>query len=348
MKLLERFISECRTLSHLHHPHIVQFLGVYFERDSLCPILVMEKLHTTLSVCIEKHGSMPPEVAYSILHDVTLGLCYLHGHNPPIVHRDLSSNNVLLSADMKAKISDLGVAKIIDLNPQQLTNQQSPRLNSVAPGTLTFMPPEALLANPTYNKSIDIFSLGVMMIHIFSGQWPSPGEATIPDPSNPAKVLGRSEAQRRDTYLKTMGYDHPLMELTCQCVHNDASQRPAAPNVLHTIEEQKLASQVHTTTELLVDLQKENRELRRRISSDLGSSWASYDMPNEGAQGFEQSTLSIGFSQSVRSQLGFLIRANRRRSTVQFEGQPLEVVSDAYYDTHKVIAWLCVRVWHAI
>lgn len=311
----------------------------------MSPILVMEKLHTTLSICIEKHGIMPPEVAYSILHDVTLGVCYLHGQNPPIVHRDLSSNNVLLSADMRAKISDLGVAKIIDLNPQRFTNQQSPRLNSVAPGTLTFMPPEALLANPTYDKSIDIFSLGVMMIHIFSGQWPSPGEATIPDPSNPARVLGRSEAQRRDTYLKAMGYDHPMIELTCLCIHNDPSQRPPAPYVLQSIEEQKLASQVQTTTALLVDLQKENQELRQRLSSDLGSSWASYDVPNGGAQGFEQSTVSLGFSQSVRSQLGFLIRANRRKSSLHFEGQPLEVVSD-FSRTHAYVVtpWLCVKV----
>jgi len=115
--MLERFAGECELLSGLHHPCIVQFLGVCFEQGSPLPVLVMEYLHTTLSACLESYGVLPKEITYGILRDVALGLCYLHELSPPIIHRDLSANNVLLTSNMNAKLSDLGVAKILNLTP---------------------------------------------------------------------------------------------------------------------------------------------------------------------------------------------------------------------------------------
>ena len=52
--MLQRFTEECELLSHLHHPCVVQFLGVYFEHGSQQPVLVMEYLHTTLSACLDR------------------------------------------------------------------------------------------------------------------------------------------------------------------------------------------------------------------------------------------------------------------------------------------------------
>ena len=67
---------------------------------------------------------------------------------------------------MKAKVSDLGVAKIVNLTPLQVSRMVH---NTQAPGTPAYMPPEALVATPKYDKSIDVFSFGIMMIHMFSG-----------------------------------------------------------------------------------------------------------------------------------------------------------------------------------
>ena len=91
--MLERFAAECELLGGLHHPCIVQFLGVCFEQGSPLPVLVMEYLHTTLSACLDKYDVLPKEISYRILRDVALGLRYLHERSPPIVHRDLSANN---------------------------------------------------------------------------------------------------------------------------------------------------------------------------------------------------------------------------------------------------------------
>ena len=153
----------------MRHPNVVQFLGVYFSESERVPMLVMELLPMNLISCILKHGILPEEISYSILNDVALGLYYLHNQLPPIVHRDLSANNVLLTYNMDAKISDLGVVRILDLTPLQVSRltqtQDTPAYN---------MPPEVMVANPKYDTSVDEFSFGVMMIHIFSGQWPEP------------------------------------------------------------------------------------------------------------------------------------------------------------------------------
>ncbi len=225
--MLGRFADECELLSQLHHPCIVQFLGVYFEQDSKLPMLIMEYLHTTLAACINKYGILPKEIGYGILRDVALGLRYIHEHSPPIIHRDLSANNVLLATNMSAKISDLGVAKILNLSQAQM---------SKLPGTPCYMPPEVMVPEPMYDNKVDIFSYGVMMVHMLSSQWPFPGEVFRRDPANPSSIVPVSEIDRRARYLQIIDQDHPLMGLIQQCLSNDPTSRPKAAEVLRQVE----------------------------------------------------------------------------------------------------------------
>ena len=69
---------------------------------------------------IEQYSILPKEIGYSILHDMALGLCYLHGQSPPIIHQDHSFNSVL-TTNMTAKISDMDMARILNLTPLQAT-----------------------------------------------------------------------------------------------------------------------------------------------------------------------------------------------------------------------------------
>ena len=109
-------------------------------------------IRDSLTFYIEQYGILPKEISYSILHDVVLGLCYLHSQTPPIIHLDLSSNNVLLNPNITAKISDLGVARILNLTPLQVSCMTQ------TPGTPAYMPPEVMIADPKYDTSIDEFS----------------------------------------------------------------------------------------------------------------------------------------------------------------------------------------------
>ena len=224
--MIDRFQEECQLLGRLKHPNIVQFLGVHFEDGSDLPVLVMEFLHCTLSECVDRYGVLPEQVGTGILDDVATGLCYLHGHRPPIVHRDLSANNVLLSSNMTAKISDLGVAKILNMTPARMSQLTK------CPGTPPYMPPEALEEDPEYSTKLDCFSMGVMILHVLCGSWPIPSKPTRVDPRNRKRVIGLTEVERREKYFQQVRGDHPLVELIRGCLDNDPPQRPDAVRIL--------------------------------------------------------------------------------------------------------------------
>ena len=116
------------------------------------PWLVMELMYISLRGLIKKYekNDFTFHFKLSILMDMCNGLEFLHSQS--IIHRDLSSNNILLTKHLVAKISDLGMAKVIPPGLQKHTQ---------APGTVVFMPPEALSVNPQYGKPIDVFSVGV-------------------------------------------------------------------------------------------------------------------------------------------------------------------------------------------
>ena len=81
--------------------------------------MVMEMMANSLRLTsfVENHEKIP--VHQLCMHDMSLGLCYLHNHDPPVVHGDLSPNNVLLTAHHVAKIIGLGVAKVIRANSRK-------------------------------------------------------------------------------------------------------------------------------------------------------------------------------------------------------------------------------------
>ena len=162
---------------------------------------------------------------------MALGLRYLHEHSPPIVHRDLSANNVLMTTSMSAKISDLGVAKMLNITPAQMTQ----RMSTKAPGTPCYMPPEALMDRPTYTSKIDSYSYGVLMIHMLCGRWPFPADVFRYDPRNPDTPIPVSEIDRRAKYLEDIRQDHPLMGLIRQCLSNASTRRPEASGILRRI-----------------------------------------------------------------------------------------------------------------
>ena len=154
-KILTRFVEECRIMASVRHPNIVQFLGLHFFQDSTHPILVIEKLAMSLDDLLmdaeKKKATLPLSLKVSILSDTAKGLAYLHNHKPQIIHRDLTSRNVLLTLAMQAKITDLGNALII-------ISHAAIKAMTQAPGTAVYMPPEAMQLQPKYDSAIDMFS----------------------------------------------------------------------------------------------------------------------------------------------------------------------------------------------
>lgn len=232
--MLAQFAKECRLLQRATHPNVVKFVGLYInEKQSPLPYLVMEFMQTTLSAYLDKNGRPETPSDYYILSDVALGLQFLHKHIPSIIHRDLSANNVLLSSTLQAKISDLGMAKIINHSP----NQMSKLLQTKAPGTACYMPPEALTEVPEYDTSIDTYSFGVLMIHLLCAQWPFPAPANKVNPDNTDELIPFNEVERRMKFIEEIGLDHPLISLIKRCLHNNPALRPNASDIAETVME---------------------------------------------------------------------------------------------------------------
>ena len=223
-----RFLEECDRSRKLRHPNIVQFLGVYWPpaagtRRSRLPSLVMERLDCSLTKLLENNGYIPLTTKRSIINDVALGLRYLHSHKPqPIIHRDLSSNNVLVSKRTEGKIGDLGTARFVDPDRKSQMTQ--------TPGTLHFMPPEGVASTGQYGKELDVFSFGCVMLHTFSHcDWPTPLASTYVD-SKTQKLTARSEVERRQSYFNKIQHLSEL-SLIKSCLARNPNERESIVNI---------------------------------------------------------------------------------------------------------------------
>lgn len=242
--VVDKFVTECELMSKLHHPNIVHFYGITFLPDSVSPILVMEKLEKSLDDFIETTSAkdMSLFLRLSILHDVAKGLVYLHSYQPsaPIVHRDLTARNVLLTITKEAKIADLGNSRIIN------TTSLSKSL-SQTPGTLVYMPQEALGKPAVYGTSLDIFSFGHLSLYVLSHRFPCEllrHNYNDPQSNPPNKLCARSEVERRLIYFEDIETNRMipanLIAFIKQCLDNMPDCRPKSEEVSEMIGKCKL------------------------------------------------------------------------------------------------------------
>ena len=259
------FLRECEQSSRLRHPNIVRFFGIYHPPGARVPSLVMERLHCSLTSLLEDNPVVPIGTKLSIIKDVALGVRYLHTCNPPIIHRDLSSNNVFLSKGMEGKIGDLGTARLVDPRRQSRMTQ--------APGTVDFMPPEALenITNIRYGKELDVFSFGCVMLHTLSHQWPTPSQAAIINPDTSLATGGRTEVERRSQYFEKIDRSSSdvLVSLIESCLSNLPKNRSSIVRVCDQLEGQTVDRENVSTNELTVsalqqEIQQRDYEIRRK------------------------------------------------------------------------------------
>ena len=254
--IIRSFLRECYHCSELRHPNIVQFMGVYFggsDGNSNLPVMVMEMMDQSLTSLVEKRNGIEIKVKISILHDVSLGLNYLHGQDEPIVHRDLSPNNVLLTTHMVAKISDLGIARV--LKSHNDSRKTKSKLTKV-PGTLHFMPPETFNDNPTYDTSIDVFSYAGITLHLICEEWPTPTNATKFD-AKTGRLMAFTEVERRQKYFDKISgkLSAALKPLLKSCLDNDPSRRPPITAVSEQIELLKVMNYMYVAMNMRQTLQ---------------------------------------------------------------------------------------------
>ena len=260
-RFVDNFEKECMTWSKLIHPHIVQFLGVYFVSGSRVPMLILEKMDTSLRHYLEKHTKENFVLCDKIyvLRQVAQALSYLHSRSPPLVHHDLSPNNVLLNeVSLQAKVTDFGMTRAMD--PSKMTRKSS------AKGTQAFMPPEALHSPPKYDEKLDMFSYGNVIVTTVIHDWPEPGP---PNKYEGDKLIALTEFQRREQYLNrfTQIENSLFLPIVSSCLENRPHQRPSSFHLVTRMREiEESHPKVPATSSSTVSLSQEINHLHQELT----------------------------------------------------------------------------------
>ncbi len=208
------FDRECEFLESLQHPNIVQYLSTAKHPKSDSTILVVELMDCNLRSYFSglDEESFTSECEISLSKDMACGLDYIH--NEKIIHRDLCGDNVLLKLTRPvpvAKISDFGMSRLYD--PSTLSHT----LTAVG-HRMGYLPPEAnRLEEEKYDNSLDVFSLGVVMVQIV------------------CKLETIKSAKNRSDHVAQIPHTHRLRKLIDSCLQEDMTRRPSAKDICESI-----------------------------------------------------------------------------------------------------------------
>ncbi|MEE3467178.1 MAG: Stk1 family PASTA domain-containing Ser/Thr kinase [Eubacterium sp.] len=164
-KFVSKFRQEAQAVAAITHPNIVSVYDVGEEEGM--HYIVMEFVDgITLKRYIEQKGKLKVKEAVGIALQIAAGLDAAHAHN--IIHRDIKPQNILISRDGTAKVSDFGIAKAASSNT----------ITANAMGSVHYISPEQARGGFSDEKS-DIYSLGVTLYEMLSGTLPFTGESAV-------------------------------------------------------------------------------------------------------------------------------------------------------------------------
>ena len=201
---LQLFQREMNMAARLRHPNLIQFIGATMEGEMT---IVMELMATSLRSQLRREMYFQPLAVNAISLDVARGLNYLHLIQPdPIVHRDISSANVLLEQlplnQWRAKLTDYGSVNLVR------------QLHTENPGSPAYAAPEA--SNPRLQSpKMDMYSFGALVLEMLTGRLPAPD-------SRPGMFRKVQHEQ--------------LLRLIRRCLNDNPEDRPSAGDIISELD----------------------------------------------------------------------------------------------------------------
>ncbi|XP_048564189.1 LEAF RUST 10 DISEASE-RESISTANCE LOCUS RECEPTOR-LIKE PROTEIN KINASE-like 1.2 isoform X3 [Triticum urartu] len=237
---VEQFVNEAAILARLRHPNLVMFYGCT-SKESRELLLVYEFVQNG-TVADHLHGpraaerALPWPLRLSIAVESAAALTYLHAIEPPIVHRDVKTNNILLDTDFHVKVADFGLSRLFPLDATHV---------STAPqGTPGYVDPEYHQCYQLTDKS-DVYSFGVVLVELIS----SKPAVDITRQRNEINLAGMAISKIQKCRLEELvdvelGYESDpaarkmmtmVAELAFRCLQQNGEMRPPIREVLDVL-----------------------------------------------------------------------------------------------------------------
>ncbi|XP_071684447.1 LEAF RUST 10 DISEASE-RESISTANCEUS RECEPTOR-LIKE PROTEIN KINASE-like 1.2 isoform X3 [Lolium perenne] len=233
---VEQFVNEAAILARLRHPNLVMFYGCT-SKESRDLLLVYEFVQNG-TVADHLHGhraqerALPWPLRLNIAIESAAALTYLHAIEPPIIHRDVKTNNILLDGDFHVKVADFGLSRLFPLDVTHV---------STAPqGTPGYVDPEYHQCYQLTDKS-DVYSFGVVLVELIS----SKPAVDITRQRNEINLAGMAinriqKCQLEELVDLQLGYESDpatkkmmtmVAELAFRCLQQNGEMRPPIKEV---------------------------------------------------------------------------------------------------------------------
>nr|XP_048331619.1 probable leucine-rich repeat receptor-like protein kinase At1g35710 [Ziziphus jujuba var. spinosa] len=242
------FETEVKTLTELKHRNIVRLYGFCLHKR--CMFLIYQYMERGSLFCVLNSDVEAMELDWkkrvNIIKGIVNALCYLHNDcTPPIVHRDVTTNNVLLNSELEAVVADFGTAKLLDPNSTTQT--------TILAGTYGYIAPE-LAYTIAVTVKCDVYSFGVVALETLMGKHPKEILSSLPSSSTQNLKLIEILDQRLAPPRSRLAVHNVALvaSIAFACLNADPKRRPTMDIVSKQIAEHRKPLADHCFHEITI------------------------------------------------------------------------------------------------
>ncbi|XP_073111935.1 uncharacterized protein [Elaeis guineensis] len=213
------FKEEISIMKRLRHPNVLLFMGAAYSPERLAIVTEFLPRGSLFRILHKNNQALDPKRRLKMAFDVARGMNYLHRRNPPIIHRDLKSSNLLVDKNWTVKVGDFGLSCLKSSSTLTAKSTQ---------GTPQWMAPEVLRGECS-NEMSDVFSFGVIL-------WELMTESVPWSHLNSLQVVGVVGFMDRRLDLPE-GLDPRVASIICDCWESDPGRRPTFQQIVGKMAE---------------------------------------------------------------------------------------------------------------